>query len=55
MLQWTRVYNYLFESLFLILFSIYLGVELGQLVKNPPEMQEALVQFLDWEDLLEKG
>ena len=27
----------------------------GQLVKNLPEMQETLVQFLDWEDPLEKG
>ena len=27
----------------------------AQLVKNPPAMQEALVQFLGWEDLLEKG
>ena len=26
-----------------------------QLVKNPPAMQETLVQFLDWEDPLEKG
>ena len=28
---------------------------IAQLVKNPPAMQETLVQFLDWEDLLEKG
>ena len=26
-----------------------------QLIKNPPAMQEILVQFLGWEDLLEKG
>ena len=26
----------------------------AQLVKNPPEMQETLVQFLGWEDPLEK-
>ena len=26
-----------------------------QFVKNLPAMQETLVQFLDWEDLLEKG
>ena len=26
-----------------------------QLVKNPPAMQETLVQLLGWEDLLEKG
>ena len=28
---------------------------IAQLVKNPPAMQETLVQFLDQEDLLEKG
>ena len=27
----------------------------AQLVKNPPAMQETLVRFLDWKDLLEKG
>ena len=27
----------------------------SQLVKNPPAMQETPVQFLGWEDLLEKG
>ena len=27
----------------------------AQLVKNPPAMQEPLVRFLGWEDLLEKG
>ena len=32
---------------------IHLGV--AQLVKNPPEMQETPVQFLGWEDSLEKG
>ena len=26
-----------------------------QLAKNPPAMQETPVQFLGWEDLLEKG
>ena len=34
------------------------GVEFSlvvQLVKNPPAMQETLVRFLGWEDLLEKG
>ena len=31
------------------------GFLIAQLVKNPPVMQETLVQFLDWEDLLEKG
>ena len=28
---------------------------IAQLVKNPPEMQETLVHFVGWEDLLEKG
>ena len=27
----------------------------AQLVRNPPAMQETLVQFLGWEDPLEKG
>ena len=27
----------------------------AQLVKSPPAMQETLVQFLGWEDPLEKG
>ena len=27
----------------------------AQLVKNTPAMQETLVQFLGWEDTLEKG
>ena len=28
---------------------------IAQLVKNPPALQETLVQFLGWEDSLEKG
>ena len=28
---------------------------IAQLVENPPVMQETLVQFLGWEDPLEKG
>ena len=33
-----------------------LGASLiAQLVKNPPAMQETLVQFLGWEDPLEEG
>ena len=28
---------------------------IAQLVKNSPAVQETLVQFLGWEDLLEKG
>ena len=26
----------------------------AQMIKNPPAMQETLVQYLDWEDPLEK-
>ena len=33
----------------------YTASLIAQLVKNPPAMQETLVQFLGWEDLLEKG
>ena len=36
--------------------SVLQGPSLGaQLVKNPPAVQETLVQFLGWEDPLEKG
>ena len=28
---------------------------IGQLVKNPPAMQETPIQFLGWADPLEKG
>ena len=36
--------------------STFLGASLiAQLVKNLPAMQETPVQFLGWEDLLEKG
>ena len=37
-------------------FFFLLGISLiAQLVKNPPAMQETLVQFLSQEDPLEKG
>ena len=43
-------------SSFLLPHSTYLQVSLiAQLVKNPPAMQETLVQLLGWEDPLEKG
>ena len=46
------------SHLFFILFYLLifaLASPRAQLVKNPPAMQETLVQFLGWEDLLEKG
>jgi len=33
----------------------FLASLIAQLVKNPPAMQETLVQFQGWEDPLEKG
>ena len=43
----------------LILFNLLATFEvlslIAQLVKNPPAMPETPVQFLDQEDLLEKG
>ena len=44
------------EVYILISLILYIGASLiAQLVKNPPPMQETLVQFLGWEDPLEKG
>ena len=41
---------------FLYEYSFIKGTSLvAQLVKNPPAMQETPVQFLGWEDPLEKG
>ena len=37
------------------MFLLLYGSLVAQLVKNPPAMQEILVQFLGWEDPLEKG
>ena len=36
-------------------YSIIWDSLVAQLVKNPPAMQETLVQFLGWEDPPEKG
>ena len=35
--------------------KIHRAFLVAQLVKNPPAMQETPVQFLGWEDPLEKG
>ena len=42
------------QSLVFFFFPTALLV-IAQLVKNSPAMQETLVQFLGWEDPLEKG
>ena len=44
------------HSHFLIIWNIQssIGFPIAQLVKNPPAIQETLVQFLGWEDPLEK-
>ena len=33
----------------------WVAISFSQVVKNPPANQETPVQFLDWEDPLEKG
>ena len=43
------------KHLFVCLFAICGASLVAQLIKNPPAMQETLVEFLGWEDLLEKG
>ena len=37
------------------IYRIYWASSVAQLVKNPPAMWETWVQYLDWEDPLEKG
>ena len=39
----------------LVVIICYLGFPGSSVVRNPPAMQETLVQFLGWEDPLEKG
>ena len=54
-------YNFYIIFSFFLFSSKLLGIQyiytslVAQLVKNPPAIQETLVQFLDWEDLLVKG
>ena len=42
------------ELLYTLLYACWPFLE-AQLVKNPPAMRETWVQFLGWEDPLEKG
>ena len=49
-------FSHEFVGLSTFLTCPHLGASLvAQLVKNLPAMQETLVQFLGWEDPLEKG
>ena len=43
------------EGCLFTLLIVSFDVQISQLMKNPPAMQETLVQFLGWEDSLEKG
>ena len=43
------------EIVGVFLMMVVMASLIAQLVKNPPAMQETLVQFLGREDLLEKG
>ena len=54
------VYHFMLILLFdiLLLYNKYIllwASLVAQLVKNPPAMQETLVCFLSWQDLLQKG
>jgi len=49
-LQYSGLYNSMNCNILHILASL-----IAQLVKNPPTMQETLVQFLGQKDPLEKG
>ena len=47
-------------NLLILLVGMYIGIAtmgtlIAQLVKNLPAMQETPIQFLGWEDPLEKG
>ena len=35
--------------------TYFMASLIAQLLKNPPAMQETMVRFLGWEDLLERG
>ena len=50
-----KVYKNIFYFPFLKTIRIFRDSLIAHLVKNPPAMWETPVQFLDWEDLLEKG
>ena len=53
--MWERAPQYIIEHNIRLIYSIGGASLIAQLVKNPPVIQETLVRFLGWEDLLEKG
>ena len=52
--SWTQLSDFHFDDFNFLRFT-EACVVIAQLVKNPSTMQETLVRFLGWEDLLEKG
>ena len=48
-------YVYLYRIYFCISVYIERASLIAQLIKNPPAMQKTLVQFLGWDNSLEKG
>ena len=44
-----------FETSLIFLMTVLRSPLVAQLVKNPPAIQETLVQFLGWKDVREKG
>ena len=54
-LNWELYITNTFSPSLFHCFSLSWASLTAQLVKNPPVMQETPVQFLGWEDPLEKG
>ena len=49
------IYIHMCVCVFIYISSHTWASQVVQLVKKPPAMQETLIQFLGWEDPLEKG
>ena len=51
----VNVFAYDYWPLRFLLLNLFCIEGVAQLVKNPPATKETLIQFLGWEDPLEKG
>ena len=49
------MHSTMYKHTIYVLLPLYLASLIAQLVKNRPAVQETSVQFLGWEDPLEKG
>ena len=52
---YTKYYIYTLYIIYIYIYTYIWASLVAQLVKNLPAMQETPVQFLGWEDPLEKG